>query len=408
MVILTDKERYETLNVLQVLNDKGIVALDSVLSDAMNKHLIKEVEKNHPYAITPPKGENGRYQTYYKEKDGKRVILRAQTRAALIEKLIPLYVTSAYLDNFTFHDLYLEWLEVKKCNSRSMNTIKRHEQHYKKYYEPSKLHTMPVRKIDKITLEMECNRIVKEFNLSAKGWRNIRTIIKGMFDFALERNIIDKNPEPRVKITVGFRQVNKKSGSTQTYNTDELKKLNEYLDDKYSETGDVSFLAVKLNFLLGLRVSELTALKWEDITDEEAETKLHVVREEVRDQYNNITSVADHTKTHTDRFVYLIPKALEILNMINHEGEYIFMRNGERIQSRQIAYVLEKYAQRNNLEVKSTHKMRKTYASMLSAAGVPVDAIREQLGHSNLETTYSYIYNPLTEKETFNLISNAL
>ena len=51
MVILTDKERYETLNVLQVLNDKGIVALDSVLSDAMNKHLIKEVEKNHPYAI---------------------------------------------------------------------------------------------------------------------------------------------------------------------------------------------------------------------------------------------------------------------------------------------------------------------------------------------------------------------
>ena len=52
-----------------------------------------------------------------------------------------------------------------------MNTIKRHEQHYKKYYEPSKLHTMPVRKIDKITLEMECNRIVKEFNLSAKGWR---------------------------------------------------------------------------------------------------------------------------------------------------------------------------------------------------------------------------------------------
>ena len=94
--------------------------------------------------------------------------------------------------------------------------------------------------------------------------------------------------------------------------------------------------------------------------------------------------------------------------MINHEGEYIFMRNGERIQSRQIAYVLEKYAQRNNLEVKSTHKMRKTYASMLSAAGVPVDAIREQLGHSNLETTYSYIYNPLTEKETFNLISNAL
>ena len=52
--------------------------------------------------------------------------------------------------------------------------------------------------------------------------------------------------------------------------------------------------------------------------------------------------------------------------------------------------------------------MRKTYASMLNAKGVPIDAIREQLGHRNLPTTYGYIYNPLTEKETYDLIAEAL
>ena len=52
--------------------------------------------------------------------------------------------------------------------------------------------------------------------------------------------------------------------------------------------------------------------------------------------------------------------------------------------------------------------MRKTYASMLNAKGVPIDAIRELLGHSNLSTTYGYIYNPLTETETYDLVKMAL
>lgn len=84
------------------------------------------------------------------------------------------------------------------------------------------------------------------------------------------------------------------------------------------------------------------------------------------------------------------------------------MRNGKRITSRQIAYVLEKYAKRQGVPTKSTHKMRKTFASNLNASGVPLDCIRELLGHSDLNTTLGYIYNPLTEKETYALISKAL
>lgn len=34
--------------------------------------------------------------------------------------------------------------------------------------------------------------------------------------------------------------------------------------------------------------------------------------------------------------------------------------------------------------------------------------IREMLGHSSLQTTLSYIYNPLSEEETYNIISKAL
>lgn len=209
----------------------------------------------------------------------------------------------------------------------------------------------------------------------------------------------------RVKITIKYRQIVKKTGKTETYNTEELAQLNKYLDNMYAETNDTVFLAVKLNFLLGLRVGELVALKWDDINDEK---QLHIVREEVRDQTTNKYHVADYTKTHTDRFVILVPKAKEIINKIEPQGEYLFMRKGNRITSRQVAYVLEKYAERQGIVTKSTHKMRKTYASNLCSHGVPLDCIREQLGHSSLQTTLTYLYNPLTESETYDMISNAL
>lgn len=132
------------------------------------------------------------------------------------------------------------------------------------------------------------------------------------------------------------------------------------------------------------------------------------MREEVRDQESGTVHIADHTKTNQDRFVALVPKGQTILSRIDKTDAYIFVRNGERITARQIAYVLEKYAERMGVATKSTHKMRKTYASLLNANGVPLDFIREQLGHNSLNTTLGYIYNPLTEKQTYDLIVGAL
>ncbi len=37
-----------------------------------------------------------------------------------------------------------------------------------------------------------------------------------------------------------------------------------------------------------------------------------------------------------------------------------------------------------------------------------MDLIREQLGHTSLETTYSYIFNPLTETESYKAVTEAV
>ncbi len=405
---MTRKDNNKELNKRNILSANiadDIIYTDNVQEAIMNAQKEKLLSKMHPYKITEPKSENGRWQTYYRDANGKRKIIRAQTKDALLEKLIPIYFQESHLDKLIFSDLFLEWLEYKKTVTDSPNTIKRHTQHYKRYFERSELHNMPVRQIDTLLLESECNRLVKEYSMSRKEWNNVKTILLGCFEYAVRKKYITVNPMNDVKILVKYRQVVKKTGKTETYNTEELENLNKYLDTKYAETEDTVFLAVKINFLLGLRVGELVALKWEDCKEQ---SHIHVVREEIRNQETNRYDVVEHTKTNRDRYVPLVPKAISILEKIPKQGSYIFMRDGERITARQIAYVLEKYAERQGTATKSTHKMRKTYASILNTNGVPLDCIREMLGHSNLTTTLGYVYNPLTESETYNLIEKAL
>lgn len=391
------------LQQLQALLQSDMLDTCSVLDMIMASKRTK-VKKIHTYSITPANSRNKYWTTYFKRENESRQLVRGKTEEELLDKLVKLYEENTHLDNLTFNRLFDEWLEYKKAMTNSANTIKRHRQYYAKYFEPSKLHCMKLSDIDTFALEMECNRIVKEFNLTRKAWVNAKTILNGMFDYAKRKKYITDNPLPDMKITVRYKQVVKKSGDTQTYNTDELEALNQYLDMMYQERNDSAYIAVRLNFFLGLRVGELVALKPSDIMG----NQLHVVREEVRDQEANQTYVVEHTKTNRDRFVVLVPQAKKLLEKLDMNGSYLFERNGERLTTRQVAYVLEKYAERQGLGTKSTHKIRKTYASMLNAFGVPIDAIREQLGHSELSTTLSYIYNPLTEDETYSMISNAL
>lgn len=391
-------------NTLQNLCKNAMLDVGSVHDEIMTSLRVK-AKKEHPYALTPPKTEGGRWQTSYVDGSGRRKNLKAPTKEELLDKLVLIYFSKSHIDNLTFHELFAEWLDYKSTVTNSPNTMKRHKQHYKKYFSVSVLDGMKVVQIDELLLEQECNRMVREFNLSRKAWCNAKTILNGMYAYALRKKYLTENPLANVQIHVRFKQVVRKTGKTETYNTEELANINAFLDALYAETSDTSYLAVKINFLLGLRVGELVALKWEDWCDA---SHLHIVREEVRDQTDNSYSVVEHTKTNRDRFVIVVPKAKDILSKIERTGEYVFMRDGERITSIRIATILRKYANRYSVPLKSSHKLRKTYASNLSANGVPLDCIREMLGHSSLSTTLGYIYNPLTESETYDLITKAL
>lgn len=90
----------KTSKILQDAVKFGIINIDSVLDTLMSKK-IDAILKMHPYAITPPATENGRWQTCYKDEKGKRKNIKAQSKEELLGKLIPIYFANTHIDKLS-------------------------------------------------------------------------------------------------------------------------------------------------------------------------------------------------------------------------------------------------------------------------------------------------------------------
>jgi integrase len=169
---------------------------------------------------------------------------------------------------------------------------------------------------------------------------------------------------------------------------------------------------------LGLRVGELSALKWEDI-DFKNKT-IHIHRMETNGENGSKLQrvIVEHTKcksSYGDRTLPLSNYAIELFNKIKSfndehylKNDFIFINDNGRMTSRQFDNYLRKMCKYANIIVKSCHDIRRTVASVMFANGVNIELIREYLGHSDIKTTYSYIYNVDEEETKRNNIINSL
>jgi len=102
-------------------------------------------------------------------------------------------------------------------------------------------------------------------------------------------------------------------------------------------------------------------------------------------------------------------------NFTGKDGRRVTLR--ARTEEELLNKLIPLYLADENIDKKTFHELFEEwilYKEQITSSpntitkGVPIDFIREQLGHSSLSTTYGYIYNPLTEKETYEALTRAL
>ena len=143
----------------------------------------------------------------------------------------------------------------------------------------------------------------------------------------------------------------------------------EILEEFLYLQGTIEAYTILMDFQIGTWVEEVVVLTREDTLDNE----VYIHRSEI------VNMEKENGK--------YVRKEYKIV-------EYLFMReNGKRMTSRSFNYWLAKYCRDAGISFMSSHCIRRTFASRLFAAGMPLAEISIYMGHENIETTKGYIYN---------------
>jgi integrase len=152
---------------------------------------------------------------------------------------------------------------------------------------------------------------------------------------------------------------------------------------------------IRLAFLLGCRLGELCALRWEDV--DLTTGRVHIARSLTEDHG---AVIVKSTKTGRDRWAQAFPAQLkDVLGQPGAPGKYLFAEKDDSpVRPHKVtdwfSHVREK------AEIACTfHDIRHATASHLISAGVPIPNVARQLGHASVRTTLDIYTHALPDEQ---------
>jgi len=148
--------------------------------------------------------------------------------------------------------------------------------------------------------------------------------------------------------------------------------------------GDVLFEMILLALRTGMRQGEIRGLQWESI---DWEHRLIAVRHSLCDYSGQLTS----PKSDRERYVPLDDDVFNLLAARRQSSGYVFQNSHHDPFSGQgLLRRLNRVLRMAGLRKIGWHTLRHTFASQLSANGVPLRVVQELLGHSTVTMTMRY------------------
>lgn len=396
---------HDAKEMLNYLHKNGIVDLGDVETEMKREEKEERVKQVHPYAITKIKTGWTTYVPDGTRKEKRKKITKVN-REDLLDSILDHYLgggANSGKRTVTLTSLYPKWKKFKALHVKEtcMNRIDRS---WKSYYQGSAIAQKPIRRLTKLELDEWAHRWIKEKSMTKTEYYNMSLIMRQVLDYAVDLDILYKNPFRDVKINGRrvFKRQHKKEPSTQVFTEDQTRRICELaLDDFQNNTKlkyELAPLAVAFALKTGQRPSEVCADRYEDIEVD----KLHVQRMlefetgRVEDSFKGTFDAFE------DRYVYLTTEALSIINLcrqrqiergVNSNG-YIFSLTDaispglwEAMENRIESYSLKVCGERRSLT-----KARKTYISTALDAGINPDTVRRAVGHRDIQTTLNRYY----------------
>ena len=367
----------------------------------------------------PRKGENiykrkdGRWEARYKKEtsvNGKIVYgyLYARTYREVKGKLY--HILSKNLepaentaDSELFSEIALEWLEHVQLQVKE-STSNKYERILNKYILP----VYGQKRTEYIThdlIESECNRLLqyggkKENGLSPKTVSDILSVLRSILKFAEKKNH---------KIVCDGKSIQIKHHNPQmrVFSIMEEKRLYRYL----CENATPCNVGIMLCLFTGLRVGEVCALKWEDISFTEHTLHVHHTLQRISNREQTESGKKTKivlTSPKSECSIRVIPLADDVeqllLNYRTSASGYVLTNDTFKfIEPRTMQNHFKRALRECNIEEANFHTTRHTFATRCIELGFDVKSLSEILGHATVNITMNRYVHPTMELKKENM-----
>ena len=280
-----------------------------------------------------------------------------------------------------------EWLNAKKTNVKE-STFIRYRNSIENHIKPN-LGKYSIEEIDYSTMESFVShlslagKLNDKVGLSPKTINDLLTITKETFKYAQNHG---------VEIKCNFNGLSAKKHNTdmRVLNKSETKQLVDYLNSDL----DIYKSGVLLCLFTGIRIGELCALKWKNISLENKTIKVEETMQRIQklnsseDAKTKIIITAPKSFTST-RIIPIPDFVVEILKCYKKDSDSYFLseKNKTMIEPRTMQNKFQKYIKECGIPKANFHSLRHTFATRCVELGFDIKSLSEILGHSSVKIT---------------------
>ena len=258
------------------------------------------------------------------------------------------------------------YLVSRKIDGLSDNSLCRYKESLTRFFDV--VHK-PVGDVQTEDIRLYFYHLQNTCKMNNLSLNNQRVNLNTFFNWLNNNEYITRNPCCPIK---PFKYEKKKKSALSTM---ELEKLRLACKNNYDRA------VIEVLYSTSCRVSELVDIRMDDVDLAKGEISIR------------------HGKGNKFRNSYLSPKAIlaiqDYLSDRDYQYEYLFEKSKKpygQLTTRSIEQRVSEIKERAGIDV-SPHKMRRTSATHLFERGMPIEEIKEFLGHENIETTLGYYVN---------------
>jgi len=279
-------------------------------------------------------------------------------------------------------DIFLNFIKTEK--RLSSHTIKSYSSDLKQFskflYKECNINS----DINQVTFQNIRSWIVflLENNINPRSVNRKISVLKSYYKFLLQEGILSYNP----MIKIISPKTNKRLPSF--VDKDDIQNLLDKVKFENNYIGHRDKLIIEFFYVTGIRLSELINIKISDI-----------------DFNNNYIKVLG--KRNKERLIPLSNNMTNKLkNYVNENDimKYLFNNKGKKMYSKLVYRLVKKHLNLvSSIDNKGPHVLRHTFATHMLNNGADINAIKELLGHSNLNATQVYTHNSIEKlKSVYN------